>query len=69
VNITVATEKATRAEVEIFDNAGKLAVKHTTAVNKGINNITIENLDKLAKGIYIIKVNLDGDVYTKKLIK
>ncbi len=69
VNVTVANETATRAEVEIFDNTGKLAVKYTTAVNKGVNNITIENLDKLAKGIYIIKVNLDGAVYTKKLVK
>lgn len=69
LNITVATETAPKAEVEIFDNAGKLAVKYTTAVSKGINNITIENLDKLSKGVYIIKVKLGEDVFTKKLIK
>jgi len=69
INITVAIETATRAEVEIFDNTGKLAVKYTTAVSKGINNIIIENLDKLARGIYIIKVRLGEQVYTKKLIK
>jgi hypothetical protein len=69
VNITVANEKATRTEVEIFDNAGKLVVKYARVVNQGINNITIENLGKLAPGVYIIKVKLDENVFTRKLIK
>ncbi|MEO6541904.1 MAG: T9SS type A sorting domain-containing protein [Ferruginibacter sp.] len=69
VNIVIANETASKAEVVIFDNAGKLVIKHTVGINKGINTIRVENLGKLAKGFYIIKVSLDQNVFTQKLVK
>ena len=69
VNIVIANETANKAEVEIFDNAGKLVVKHSAIVNKGINTIKVENLDKLARGLYIIKVRLDENMFIQKLVK
>jgi hypothetical protein len=69
LNIVTANETAGKAEVEIFDNAGKLVFKNTMPVHKGINMIKVENLDKLAKGFYIIKVSLDQNVFTQKLVK
>jgi hypothetical protein len=69
INIVVVNEIARRADIEILDNAGKLINAYARPVNKGVNNITIENLDKLAKGFYIIKVSLDQNVFTQKLVK
>jgi hypothetical protein len=69
LTITIASETALTAGVEVFDNEGKLVVTYTRAINKGINNINLSNLDKLSKGIYIIKVQMADEFFVQKLIK
>jgi hypothetical protein len=69
ITITVANESAQTAIVELFDNSGKKVASLTKTVNKGLNNIQLEDLTKLARGLYIIKVQLGDTGFTKKLVK
>ncbi|MEP7237884.1 MAG: T9SS type A sorting domain-containing protein [Ferruginibacter sp.] len=69
INLVVASETATQANVVIFDNAGKQVTSYTTWIHKSINHLVIEKLDNLASGFYIIKVSLDEQVLTRKLVK
>lgn len=48
--------------VEVYDAAGKLV----KSVKDGTKSI---NISSLTKGSYILKVNADNKIYTKKVIK
>jgi hypothetical protein len=69
ITVTVANESAQTAVIELFDNSGKQVASLTKTINKGINNIQLEDLNKLAGGLYIIKVQLGDTGFTKKLVK
>jgi len=69
VNIAVASKITGRAVISLFDNSGKLLATQQSILNKGINNLVLDNLDKLAKGFYIMKIQVGDVVTVKKLIK
>ncbi len=69
INVAVSSETATTATVEIFDNAGKLVKTELIAVHEGLQNMEINALDKLAKGLYIIKVKLGQTVFSRQVVK
>lgn len=48
--------------VEVYDAAGKLV----KSANDGAKSLNVSNL---AKGSYLVKVNADNQIYTKKVIK
>ena len=56
------------AILEIIDYAGRIVVHRKIIISKK-NNLTINNLENLSKGVYIIRVISSGQIYTKKLIK
>lgn len=69
VNITVSSELKDQAVISLFDNTGKLLVTQQNILNKGINNLTVENLGNLAKGFYIMKIQAGEKILIKKLVK
>jgi hypothetical protein len=69
VNIGITAAAADKATVKLFDNAGKLVYSNETAVQRGSNTITINNLAKLAAGTYVIQVSAGDAVLTKQLMK
>ncbi len=69
INVTVSSEAKTQATLSLFDNAGKLLGTQQHMVNKGINNLVMLDLDKLAKGFYTIRIQVGDEVTVKKLIK
>jgi hypothetical protein len=69
LNIVIVNETTTNATIELFDNTGKIVAGLTKTINKGSTNILLENLSKLANGVYIIKVQLGNSVFTQKLVK
>lgn len=52
------------AVFEVYDVSGKL-VKQSEKLNKGINRI---NINGIQKGIYIVKINSNGTAISKKIV-
>ena len=69
VNITLASEVKGSTNISLFDNTGRLLVTQQNSLNKGINNISIENLGKLTKGFYNVKIQAGDAIVIKKLVK
>lgn len=55
------------AQLNVYNQAGALVYKNNLAVSQGFNYRTF-NLDKLANGVYMIQMVLNGEVNVKKLI-
>jgi Secretion system C-terminal sorting domain len=69
VSISIASENKAQASIRLLDNTGKVLANQTSAVNKGVTIINVNNLAKLAKGFYIVEVKAGEAVYTQKIIK
>jgi hypothetical protein len=69
VNIAVSSEISGQAVIRLFDNTGKLIATQQSSISKGVNNVAIDNLIALAKGFYMVKVQIGDMVVTQKLIK
>ncbi len=69
VNITVSSDASGNATVSLFDNTGKLLVQQQHIITKGVNNLAVEDLGKLANGIYVMKIQAGDMLMVKKLIK
>ncbi len=69
VNVVISSETTVQGSINLFDNTGKLLISQQSGLNKGVTNLTINNLDQLAKGIYILKVQAGEVVVVKKIIK
>ncbi len=69
INIIISSENISQANIRLFDNAGKILVKQTAAVHKGVTAISVNDLGTLAKGFYILEIQTAETIYTQKLIK
>ncbi|HAO47464.1 MAG TPA: T9SS type A sorting domain-containing protein [Ferruginibacter sp.] len=69
VNVTVASETKAISRIMLYDNTGRMVASKETKLNKGITTLTVDRLEGLAKGIYIIKVQAGETSITQKLIK
>jgi len=69
VNVTIASEGRVNSSITLFDNTGKMLVSQQSVLNKGVTTVTVDKLENLAKGIYIMKVQAGETVLTQKLIK
>jgi Secretion system C-terminal sorting domain len=69
VTVTVSSEVNTQANINLFDNTGKLVLSRQATLNKGVSNVGVDRLDGLSRGMYFIKVQVGDIVITKRLIK
>ncbi|MFT3979286.1 MAG: lamin tail domain-containing protein [Ferruginibacter sp.] len=67
-NIHIYSAAATTAFIELFDVAGKKLYVKNTVVANGEQVITIPVM-QLAKGNYVIKVNVNGQLFSRMLNK
>ena len=58
------------AEIHITNLAGVILLQKQFTINKGINNLYIDGLANLTKGIYVAHLIVNGKtIETKKIIK
>ena len=69
VSVTVSSESAALINCRLLDNTGKLLSSTQTALHKGVNTITINNLGNLGKGLYFLQVQTGDVIQTTKIIK
>lgn len=67
--IVYTLNKAATVHSEILDVTGKkVATLATENEQEGVHQMSIGTTENLAKGIYFIRLSVDGEVYTKKFI-
>jgi trimeric autotransporter adhesin len=69
LNFDINSTAKGEATIQLTDQTGRVLVNQTNLVYKGVNAITVPNTEKLAAGIYILKVENDGIIYTRKVLK
>jgi Secretion system C-terminal sorting domain len=69
LNISIASQAKGQASVRILDNTGRVLASQNNAVSRGVTLVTVNNLGKLSRGIYILEVKANDEVITQKLIK
>ncbi len=57
--------------IELFDLGGKKvkSIYHNAETQAGQHSMTIRNLDLPSKGLYLLRLTVDGKEYTERLIK
>lgn len=69
VLMTISTENNQQVNIRLFDNAGRLIKTQTEQVDKGLTNLTLNNLGILHSGFYMMEVNVDNQRHVYKLAK
>jgi hypothetical protein len=62
--------RSTMAEVRLYDASGRLARSQRVTLAKGYNQVSLESLNKLPAGLYMVRVSMEQDVlHTQLLIR
>jgi hypothetical protein len=54
--LRITSTVAGRVDVRIIDLAGKVVLQQQNTVNPGVNSISLNNLDRVQKGMYILQI-------------
>ena len=68
-NVSIASANGGSAQIQLVDYAGRMVSKKDINLQKGYNNITIDNLGSLQSGNYIAVVKTQEGTLSKKVIK
>lgn len=70
LKLTVNAVENGNAEIRLTSLTGQTVASKQTTVNKGWNNLQIENLNSLSTGLYVAQVLINGTIIgTQKIIK
>jgi hypothetical protein len=69
IDIQVSNNREEEAAVHLFNSSGKLVKYQEIKLNKGKNFTSIDNLDTLAPGVYVLVIRNGNQDTTKKIIK
>jgi hypothetical protein len=69
VKISVTSDKTEKVDIRLLDNIGRVIQNRQNTVQSGLNLFTIDNLQHLSAGSYVIEVRTESSVVVKMLIK
>jgi hypothetical protein len=58
-----------KADAQLVNLQGVILKQKTFGLNTGVNDLTIDNTDALPAGVYILRVQFDGRIVQRKLVK
>jgi hypothetical protein len=67
--ISVNSQTNKRLDVRIIDITGKSVYSKSASIQQGSSIIQIENLGKIAKGVYTLQIISNDEITTKKIFK
>jgi hypothetical protein len=67
LNLYSATQST--GVLRVIDNSGRQILTRSISVNNGNNSIMIDQLGNLSKGVYVVQVMLNNNLYNQKLLK
>ncbi len=63
-----ASQSKTVATIKIIDMAGSVVYKQQNNITEGTNSISLNNLDRIHPGVYILKISNGNEVLSTKFI-
>jgi predicted aconitase with swiveling domain len=71
INVSIVSEAATKVNVKLLGSNGQLLQTQSQQISKGTNQISLNNLDVLPQGIYLLKVeDANGAIlFIEKFVK
>jgi hypothetical protein len=69
INVSFVSASNQTATIEILDIQGKLIQTNSVNVFAGFNNLAINNLNVLNNGFYFVRLTVNGEKQTFKLVK
>jgi hypothetical protein len=69
VDIGFTSDKKDNGVIQLFSTSGSLIKTTTINVNRGYQKYTLQNLQLLQSGMYIIKIITSSNVYSAKIVK
>ena len=69
VNLKINVEQSSALNYQLFDTKGALIISKTIQVEKGANTLSINGLNDLPAGIYLLKMDNGTNHYNTKLQK
>jgi hypothetical protein len=57
------------AEARLIDASGRLLVRKDFSLQAGLNTLNIQNLNALAKGVYLVEFIVPSQRFTRKVVK
>ena len=58
--IKINAADAGNATIKIFNTAGQTVMSKQATVNKGVNNLSVNSLNTIARGMYVMQVSING---------
>jgi hypothetical protein len=70
ITSSITTEKETTLDVKLIDVNGKTLYTANQKASKGISRVTIQDLDKLPSGVYLVEItDKSAGTTFQKLVK
>ena len=69
INVSVFSINKKKATLKVYDVQGRLGKSITIELQKGINQLKVDDLGLLSHGVYLLEIVADGENCIKKLIK
>jgi len=66
--IKIHADKAGDILITLIDNAGKTILREKQKLSRGFNNVQLNQLNRYSNGLYILKIEADGNTTAKKII-
>jgi hypothetical protein len=67
--VNLYSDKPGNGVLRLIDEAGRQILVKSFTVIGGNNNLTVDQLSHLPKGIYVIQVMLNNNLYNQKIVK
>lgn len=68
MQLNIITNGSRNVQVNIYNMAGQLVQSTKTQVSKGFSSISISGIEKWQRGVYAVKVLLDNEMFTEKIV-
>lgn len=66
--VSISSNRNNTVQLLIYNAAGQLVHTMNTHISKGFSGITVTGLEKWQRGVYIVRVLLDKEMYTEKIV-
>jgi Secretion system C-terminal sorting domain len=67
--LSVDSKSASDLLIQVYDVNGKLVMERTSKIMAGLSNQTISELSEYSPGFYYVRMTINGEVFTNKMVK